>query len=126
MDYSEMKLRIRGNTLRLRVSKNELAQMIAQGWVEDAIQFAADSSLIYRLETGTFAAEHSGGRICVRVPKSAVTLWARDDEVSIRHSQSLEGGGVLEILVEKDFECLNPRAGDAAADLFRNPAKEDA
>jgi hypothetical protein len=121
-----MKLRIRGNTLRLRVSKNELAQMTARGWVEDEVRFAADSRLVYRLETGSFGAEHTADRICVRVPQSALQRWARDDEVSIRHKQPLGGGSVLEILVEKDFECLNPRADEDATDLFRNPAKEDA
>ncbi|HEY5568050.1 MAG TPA: hypothetical protein VIM81_12525 [Gammaproteobacteria bacterium] len=51
-----MKLRIRGNTLRLRVSKSELTEISTRG-------------------------------------------------------------------IEKDFECLHPRAGEDDSDLFANPDK---
>jgi hypothetical protein len=121
-----MKLRILGNTLRLRVSKRELAQMATHGWVEDTIRFPAGAKLVYRLETGpdhAFGAEYAADRICVRVPNGAVQHWMGDAEVAMRGEQALGGAGVLELLVEKDFECLRPREGENPSDLFANPAK---
>jgi hypothetical protein len=120
-----MKLRILGNTLRLRVTKGELEQISAHGFVEDSIRFAGGARLVYRLEAGgeAFGAEYAAERIRVRVPPSAVRRWARDDEVAMRGAQPLGDGGALEILVEKDFECLKPREGEDPTDFFANPAK---
>jgi hypothetical protein len=82
--------------------------------------------LAYRLEVAAdnrFAAEFAGDAIVVRAPRAAVVKWGRDDEVSMRGQQKIGRGARLAILVEKDFECLKPRAGDDATDLFVNPAK---
>lgn len=121
-----MKLRIKGNSLRLRVSPTELERIAAQGWVEDSVRFAADTALSYRLEVGAgggLAAALEAGRIRVTVPRAAVERWRRDDEVAIGGEQALPDGETLNILIEKDFECLKPRPGDADADTFPNPAK---
>lgn len=121
-----MKLRIRGNTLRLRVSKKELATVQKRGSVQDAIRFGPRARLVYRLEVAgddRFGAEFTGDSIVVRAPQAAVAKWGRDEEVSMRGKQRIGRGATLAILVEKDFECLKPRAGDDATDLFVNPAK---
>ncbi|GIT14245.1 MAG: hypothetical protein CM1200mP36_00010 [Gammaproteobacteria bacterium] len=40
--------------------------------------------------------------------------------------QSLDDGGRLKILVEKDFVCLAPREGEEdEADMFPNPRRGD-
>ena len=65
-----MKLGIRRNTLRLRVSRPEAAQILARGRVEDATCFAPGARLTYRLEAGTeggFRAEFAQGTVSVRV-----------------------------------------------------------
>ena len=122
-----MKLRIRGNTLRLRVSKTEHAAVQKRGAVQDAIRFGPRARLVYRLEVAAndrFAAEFAGDSITVRVPRAALAKWGRDEEVSMRGKQKIGRAGTLAILVEKDFECLKPRTGDDATDLFMNPAKK--
>jgi hypothetical protein len=121
-----MKLRIKGNSLRLRVSPTEMEQIAAQGWVEDTVRFAADAALRYRLEVAPadrLAATFEGGGICVTVPVGAAERWRRAGEVTISGEQALPGDETLNILIEKDFECLNPRLGDDDVDTFPNPAK---
>jgi hypothetical protein len=121
-----VKLRIRGNTLRLRVSKSELAAVQKRGSVQDAIRFGPGAQLVYRLEVAAddrFGAEFADDSIIVRAPQTAVAKWGRDDEVSMRGKQRIGRGKTLAILVEKDFECLKPRVGDDATDLFVNPTK---
>jgi hypothetical protein len=121
-----MKLRIRGNTIRLRVSKSELAQIAADGHAEDRVQFAPHASLRYRVETtsgGAITARFTESLVAVAVPQAAVRRWLEPAEVSIVGEQDLGGGEKLDILVEKDFECLAPRSGEDSADLFVNPAK---
>lgn len=121
-----MKLRIRGNTLRLRVSKSEVDGLAAGRAVEDSTRFGADAVLRYRLESGgeDFEARFDGGAVRVRVPQSALDRWLDDAEVSMSAEQPLGGGETLAILVEKDFECLTPREGEDSSDLFANPSKQ--
>jgi hypothetical protein len=48
-----MKLRIKGNSLRLRVSRSELAHLQAGGRIEETIRFAEapEAKLTYALES---------------------------------------------------------------------------
>ncbi len=56
-----------------------------------------------------------------RLPEPSTSHWAlTETEVSIRCCHP-NGRGDLEILVEKDFECLEPREGESQANRFQNP-----
>ena len=121
-----MKLRILGNSIRLRVGKGELAELADTGAVADSIQFGPGQTLVYRIvadRSGKSSARFSEGVVTVTVPGSAVQGLATTDQVSIRGEQALADGGSLAILVEKDFECLVPRTGEDPRDLYDNPAK---
>jgi hypothetical protein len=121
-----MKLRIRGNSVRLRLTRSEVARIGAGEPVTDSVRFGPDSELRYRLEARSVAdcaAELGDATITVVIPAANAAEWAATDRVSIEAEQGLGPAGTLQILVEKDFECLEPRAGEDASDLFRNPAK---
>ncbi|HEU4617312.1 MAG TPA: hypothetical protein VFV10_04690 [Gammaproteobacteria bacterium] len=121
-----MKLRIRGNSVRLRVSQTELDAMAQRGFTEDRIRFGPGSELVYRLAVapgGGVSAELAGTRVCVSIPRAEFERWLAPSEVSIRAEQPIGQDERLAILVEKDFECLQPREGEDASDLFPNPAK---
>ncbi len=121
-----MKLRIRGNSLRLRLSQGEVNALAVEGRVEDAIAFAPGSRLVYALTVSDDAAAPGarldGARIEVTLPASAARAWTSSDRVGIEAEQPLDGGAVLRILVEKDFACLAPRKGEDDADAFPNPS----
>ena len=124
-----MKLRIRGNTVRLRVSKAELATIAATGAAEDAVRFAGDVGMRYGLQVtaaGAVAAEFGGNVLRVLVPKASVEVWLRPDEVAIEGEQAIGHGEVLRILVEKDYTCLAPRSGEDDSELFANPQMSSA
>jgi hypothetical protein len=53
-----------------------------------------------------------------------VLPWAASELVSIDGEQGLDDGSVLRILVEKDFACLAPRAGEDESDMFPHPGSE--
>jgi hypothetical protein len=121
-----VKLRIKGNSIRLRLSKSEVEGVAGRGWVEDSVRFAPQTALAYRLEVGDTAelsAVLDGARIRVVIPRARVTSWLEPNQVSIHGEQVLPGGETLGILVEKDFECLNPRTEDDGSDLFAHPGK---
>jgi hypothetical protein len=100
-----MKLWIRGNSLRLRVSKTELAKIAATGKAEDSVRFSSEQGLRYGIEVrpaGALTAAFSGDAILVMLPKPRLDLWLRPDEVSVEGSQPIGGGKILQVVLEKD------------------------
>ena len=123
-----MKLRILGNSVRLRVSQAEMSQIRSEGVVRQHVAFGPGRRLAYELRTV------AGGRVgasfdeeCVRVtlPLEVAERWQAPDEVSISGEQELPGGERLKILVEKDFQCLVPREDEDQSGLFPNPQKSE-
>jgi len=123
-----MKLRIRGNSLRLRISRSEMAKLLHAGVIEDTIYFgeAPDAKLTYALQlTGSaqvIRVEYQPQRVTVLLSGKAASQWASGQEVGLYGSSSTSAGQ-LELMVEKDFACLDgndPRDEDA----FPNPNAE--
>jgi hypothetical protein len=110
-----MKLWIRGSSLRLRVSRTELAKIAETGKVEDTTRFSSEQALRYGIEVrprGAVTATFDGAAITVTLPKSRLDLWLRADEVSVEGSQPIGGGKVLQILLEKDDARAERRSGE--------------
>ncbi len=120
-----MKLRIRGNSIRFRLSQTEMVQLVETGDVRDSVEFGPDARLDYRVEARpveSLKAGFTAQGIQVTIPTAMVQRWAEPKEVAIRGEQALTGDGALSILLEKDFTCLTPRDGEEDVDSFPNPA----
>jgi len=105
-----MKLRIYGDSIRLRLKVNEVSRIAAGESIVETTRLPG-SVLIYSLEvseTAGFSATFSDGKLVVTLPKVDAEKWASSDEVSLLSEQPLAGAGTLSLLVEKDFTCLEP------------------
>jgi hypothetical protein len=115
-----VKLRIQGNSLRLRLTQKEVAQLRDCGRVESFIEFAPGRALVYLLESSfhaeAVAANFDGHAIRVLVPIYVMTAWAESDQVSIL-AQSQAG---VKLLIEKDFQCLH-KPGEQDPDAYPHP-----
>ena len=122
-----MKLRVRGNSLRLRLSKGEVSRIGEGGRIEETIQFGRgdEGRLVYALiashEAENVSARLSRNEILVTVPAKAASEWANSSAISLAAKQAVGSGEELDILVEKDFACLQPRSGEDDSDAFPNP-----
>ena len=120
-----MKLRIKGASLRLRLTQKEVRALAVRGQVEEHVPFAAQAELIYRLKRDAQAAQiqasFARNVIEIRVPQALATQWCASEQVTLAHSQSVPQG-VLQITLEKDFACLAPRAEEDESDHFPHPA----
>ena len=122
-----MKLRIRGNSVRLRLGQSEVRQLLDIGTLEEATQFdpAGNHRLVYRVEAAAgpaaIAASFTAGRVLVRIPVDTVRNWASSDQVGIVGRQALGVSGELKILIEKDFECLDGTADEPQDDAYPHP-----
>ena len=119
-----MKLRIHGNSLRLRLSRAEVAQLAETGRVENASECGPRAKLTYSLETASGVAEgraaFDNGSIRIEAPAGVAREWAATDRVDMAGQQPLAAGLQLSVLIEKDFQCIH-KEGDEDADAFPNP-----
>jgi hypothetical protein len=121
-----MKLKIKGNSLRLRVTRSELARLGAGEHVVETSRLgpSPDSTLSFSLRSEESAAEvtvnYRLGQIEVLVPTENMNAWCGNDEVGIYALLNVGNGESLEVSVEKDFACLDRTAEDNE-DTFANP-----
>ena len=120
-----MKIRIRDNSIRLRLTRGEVDVIHKNGIVIATTGFPGGRELRYALESSPAsvapAAFYSENEIKVRLPETVVQAWATTEQVSIGGEQVLDDGEKLTILVEKDFACLAPREGEDESDMFPHP-----
>jgi len=124
-----VKIRIRDNTVRLRLSRGEVEAINADGVVTSTTGFPGSREFRYSLESSpasvTPAAFYSDNEIRIRLPETVVHAWATTEQVSIEGEQILDDGEKLSILVEKDFACLAPREGEDEADMYPHPNADE-
>ena len=119
-----MKLRIKGSSIRLRLTQTEVKEIAEGRACVEELCFAPGKSLKYSLVGTTEAAEnveYSGTSLCVQIPQKDLVRWASSEEVGIEFFQENGESDQLKILVEKDFACLKPREGEDDSDAFPNP-----
>jgi hypothetical protein len=118
-----MKLRLKGNSVRLRLTKTEVTNLVRVGIVEESSQIgsSAEGCLRYRLESNphleALNSRFENGVLVVEVPAAAAADWANGELVGL-YAEMLWG---LKIAVEKDFRCLDATRRDDEADAFENP-----
>ena len=115
-----MKLRIKGNSIRLRLMRSELEHLQAGGSLEEVVQFSPDVRLRYTLAV----ADHDqpvgvsfvANEISTRISTAQLVTWSSEEQVGI-YTVLATG---LEVAIEKDFACLD-RGEDENADAFTHP-----
>jgi hypothetical protein len=112
-----MKLRLEGNSIRLRVRKSDLIKLQKEGAIKETLLFPNNTQFNYQLMTDnnsdTINAQLSAEGMTVLIPLSIATTWLRSDAVGLE--QTLNSG--LFILIEKDFPCTD-RPWEDTSDTF--------
>ena len=120
-----MKLRIKGNSIRLRLRQPEVAQLASGERIEETTDFGA-TTLRFALagkDVSGISATFEDNAIIVTAPQSALSTWAGSDEVGLYGEQSVSAGDQLTIAIEKDFRCLDrSHADDDQAGTYPHPA----
>lgn len=114
-----MKIRIKGSTLRLRLSQDEVRTLEETGLVTEECKLL-NSSFTYSLLSGDqekITADIQENHIRVIMPKSMVGGWFADKKIG--YSETMSNGCFL--LIEKDFQCLVPRDHEDESNLYKNP-----
>src|SRR5271156_306137 len=103
-----MKLRIKGNSLRLRISRSEVTRLLDGDCLEETVRFAPEqcAKFTYALQqdrlVGRLTVHYTENRVAVLIPADQANAWGITDEVGIAEDISLGDLGTLAILIEKD------------------------
>ena len=121
-----MKLRLKGNegnSLRLRVSRSEMARLLAGEEVAEDVRLVEAGGLRYTLRAGDVdrvTLSYTPGLATVTVPLARMEAWGSESEVGVYETLSLGDGDTLALVLEKDFACLD-RAEADNTDTFEHP-----
>ena len=115
-----MKIRIKGNSLRYRLTRSEVDRLSADGRLEERTEFAG-RSLIYAIESASkdatnLSAEFTGDKIVLYLPKEMINELVNTERVGFEGSS-----GLVSLLIEKDFVCID-RVEEDQADNYPNPS----
>jgi len=120
-----MKIRIKGNSIRMRLSKSEVNRLGSEGYLEEQTQFVG-RALVYALrsmtDTEQLSADFSDNKITVFAPEAFLKSWPKNEVVGIDAHMPVTDTDSLYILIEKDFVCLDATSEDQS-DNFENPNK---
>jgi len=112
-----MKIRIKGNSLRYRLTKTDVALFSKEGYLEETTTFGTQR-LVYALQRSVvdeLTATFQHNKITLFMPDNMAEEWELTERVGFENSNSQ-----LYLLIEKDFKCLDNVAEDQS-DNYPNP-----
>jgi hypothetical protein len=119
-----MKLRLRADSLRLRLTRPEVQQLAQSGSVEERVHITPPGILVYRLKrtktAATLGATYENGVVEIQIPEDLARAWCASELVTLAHVQP-HGEVRLRIVVEKDYACLAAREDEDETDNFQHP-----
>jgi hypothetical protein len=119
-----MKLRLRGDSIRIRLRQHQLQQLLNSGAVSETTTFGPHSELKCILAVGgnQVSTTFQSGELKVLIPHGQIQQWATTDQVGITADQPIGDGRMLRILIEKDFACRDGASDESQEGAFENPA----
>ncbi len=120
-----MKIRIKGNSVRMRLNKSEVARLTTTGYVEEHTAFG-EAKFTYALRSvmdgDALTASFEKNQITMFVPQTLIRDWSTNDVVGFSATMPLNEHESLALLLEKDFQCLDKIEEDHY-DKYENPNK---
>lgn len=122
-----MKLRLRENSIRLRLLQSEVVQLREIGNVSETIVFGINpaENLTYSLrvseDADEISAQMTDNQIEVFLPLNASEIWADTNEIGLYAEQKIGDLTTLKIIVEKDFVCVERPTDADNKDAFPHP-----
>ena len=107
-----MKVRIAGNTIRFRLKQPEVAAFEQQGKLTEVTAFGPEPAdqLRFILEASSdpqLTVRFEACTTTVRVPRELALQWTETELVGFSGKADTGKGGQVDVLVEKDFACLD-------------------
>jgi hypothetical protein len=120
-----MKLRLKGNSIRVRLDRRDIEGLIDQGRVDDGVRFGPGLSFSYAVEVGLAPRDrpkvsYADGQLKISIDLEDAEEWLASERVGFDHQQAVDGG-VVRVILEKDFACIDRPRGEEADDAYAFP-----
>lgn len=120
-----MKIRIKDNSVRFRLTKKEVLQLCTEHSIVSTTSFNSGLltySIVVRDNIENLSVDFKDNNIILSFPATEADIWNDSDRITYEHSMVLENGERLKILLEKDFVCLD-HSDEDQSDNYANPNK---
>jgi hypothetical protein len=118
-----MKIRIKGNSVRFRLTKTEVETFGKTGSIAEVTHFESKAftyALVAKSGITELEADFVDSAITIYFPKSEQESWVTNQKVGYSNSADWNDPRALSLLVEKDFTCLDNTIEDQS-DNYPNP-----
>ena len=118
-----MKIRIKGNSIRLRLTKTDVADLKEKGMVKEETVFNFEAVFSYALfvdaDSEEINAKFKDNCVTVFLPEKEAAILTDSEEITVKNSQYNGSADGLFILIEKDLQCLDETSEDQS-DMYEN------
>lgn len=118
-----MKIRIKGDSIRFRLTQSEVKTLSKKGTIVDTTNFE-NSQFNYGVtlneDIDHLKASFSGNTVMLEVPESQGRAWYKNNIITFDHTAINANGNELYLLLEKDFTCLDNTL-ENQSDNYPNP-----
>jgi hypothetical protein len=121
-----MKLRLHAQTLRLRLSPQDVDAIVGGADLQQSIPIDPDSAtlswVISLSDVPTLQIRQVDNQLQFLIPRLDGIAWAADDSaVGLYAQQRAPDGSTLDIAIEKDWACVQPSAEEDESDTYPRP-----
>lgn len=121
-----MKIRIKGNSVRIRLTRPEVDKLAGEGYLEELTEFGSNA-FKYALQAKEgiqdLEAGFDNGTITMYVPASIAAQWAANETVGYSNNMDIGNSRQLFLLLEKDFKCIDAPAYEDQSDNYEHPTQ---
>jgi hypothetical protein len=113
-----MKIRIKGNSIRYRLTITDVATFDRDGYLEETTNFGTQvfKYALQRSAGTILTAGFNNNCITIYMPLNMAYEWTNTDRIGFEYS-----GSRIHLLIEKDFVCLDNVTEDQS-DNYPHPA----
>ena len=118
-----MKLRIKENSIRIRLTRSEIDYFRNHNSIEEKTDFGSSMfGYVLRKEpvNKNLSATFNDNKIILNIPESLAREWTETELIGIENELDIGNGKKLFLLIEKDFKCLD-QVAENQDDNFENP-----
>lgn len=121
-----MKIRIKGNSIRYRLTQSEVKTLGTTGYLAEETRFGPGEAqqFVYALQTKEgitgLQAAFDGRKMVLFIPAESAKTWYGEERVGFENDVEVAPGISLHLLLEKDFACLDASHEDQS-DNYPNP-----
>ena len=117
-----MKIRIKGDSIRFRLTKTEVEELCNKGRIEEVTHFKSNTFTyaVQQSQAEGLSASMKANTITLYINEAQLQGWDTDNTVGFENVEKLDSNTGLSLLLEKDFVCLDQRLEDQS-DNYPNP-----